>query len=353
MKRPIMVSWKRVALVVTATMLAVACLSQHAVAWTPFYTFNGFPVKWPGGQTIKLDNACTTSDQASAASRARNQWLLTGVNILSSLVLENRQCATHFGDGVNEMAFLPPSQLPDGSLGLTQCRRTSILYLECDILMNNNNLMWLGAVNEATGFPVGRSVIVHEMGHFQGLGHFEGLDQMKSGIPILGPALVGGGTGITTQPPYADDANGVRALYGSPSRTNVFASAQLWSSNFGGQIQVTNAQQVFHICRGSTISSPINYTVVNNGTVHANGIGFSIYLATDPEATGGNEVYNATLNLSAGTSLTDKLNQLTIPTGLPNGTYFIHWKIDANNQLAEYDETDNRVRSALSLNVDC
>lgn len=134
-------------------------------------------------------------------------------------------------------------------------------------------------------------------------------------------------------------------FYGvSQFETNVFASAQ----TFSGQIVATDPGNTVPVCRGQAIS--VTVSVANNGTGAINNAGFRVFLNNGPNSyTGGWDMWTGTTTSPAGTWFTQTLN-MQVPFVSP-GLYWILWTTDTGNAFAEWNEDDNSVHSAMSLNV--
>jgi hypothetical protein len=185
----------------------------------------------------------------------------------------------------------------------------------------------------------GRVTAIHEWGHALGLLHSEGFDVMRAATP----EPVAGGN---TSEPYGDDANGARFLNGGFS-VNMFASAQKFS---GGAISATDIGTTINVCKNQAIS--VTYTVGNNGAVSTTS-GFRIFVNTAPNAYfGGWNMFNGFATVNAGSQFTET-RILNVPF-VNSGIYWILWQVDTGNSISEFNESDNAVHSAMTLNVmDC
>ncbi len=186
-----------------------------------------------------------------------------------------------------------------------------------------------------------RAVVIHEFGHALGLKHSEGFDVMRT----YTPAPIAGGN---TSEPYPDDAAGARALYPYSYSVNVFASAQKISST---GVSATDSSITKNVCRHEAIN--VTYSVVNSGASYISGTGFRVFVNNGPNNyTGGWNMLTATATIPPQTYFTET-QSLRVPS-IPPGLYWILWQVDTNNTTAEYNEWDNAVHSAMTLNImDC
>jgi hypothetical protein len=335
---------KKTALLGTAyiacSLLFLSPRLSHAYGYN---TCNSTPVKW-SGQFQMFRDRCSMPDNSDADwgywNAGWNWWQIT--NEIDWNWWYDAGCTITFGNDRNETALVDRSQI-SGFNGLTTCRNDGCTFFwetehltECDTKLAND--MAYSAEDESfwnwSNAQQGRVVIVHEWGHALGLNHSEGFDVMRAVTPY--PVAAG-----NTSEPYPDDANGARFLYGGAS-TNVFASAQM----FSGSIQATNFAGTINVCRGQAIS--LTYSVVNNGSTNVNG-GFRIYINNSPSPGTGWNMFNGSASSGAGGYFTET-RTLNVPFVSP-GIYWILWQVDAANAVSEWNEGDNTVHSAMTLNV--
>jgi hypothetical protein len=253
-------------------------------------------------------------------------------------------CTISHGNGRNETALVTRAQI-SGANGLTTSMFDGCTFAwstehisETDIQLAND--MIYSPEDESfwnwSNAQQGRVVAAHEWGHALGLLHSEGFDIMRAFTPYP----VAGGN---VAEPYGDDANGARFLYGG-SGTNMFASAQQFS---GGAISATNAGTTINVCRNQAIS--VTYTVGNNGTVSTTS-GFRIFINTGPNLYfGGWNMFSGSATVNAGGQFTET-RVLNVPF-VNAGIYWILWQVDTGNAVSEFNEADNAVHSAMTLNV--
>lgn len=350
------IRWGAIVLALVLSFLSAGTARAWSVGFTCWPWGNA--VKWWQFGTLQVPvqrDSCTiggTSTASSALVDAASAWsAVTGFALINlTWTGFGSGCTQSLGDGRNHIKLVPSNQLPPNYIGMTSCAwgtciASPAFFDECDVKLDNS--LTYQAINEAfpagiQGNDTGRALALHELGHFYGLGHYEDLDVMRASQPNP----LGGGN---TVPPYADDAYGVRALYSNNRATlpNVFASAQRLQS---GSIVPTNLFYTVSMCRGQAI--PITYSVVNNGRLDAANVGFKIYLGTDINSTSGVDLLN-TNAYSPAFSYFTATSTLTVPNTVGNGYWFILWKIDSNNQLGEFNESDNTVHSAMSIQISC
>jgi hypothetical protein len=257
-----------------------------------------------------------------------------------------------YGDSINEVMLVTQQTIGSGLNGLTTyhydtCFFSAATYTEADIItVNTMNY----ATEDESQFNwsnnnQGAAVMAHELGHFIGLGHAENFDIMRAATPIPLPGSI---TSFSYAEPFPDDANGARWLYGGTNKTNVFSSAQKFANN---SIVTANAPGTVNVCRGSSLS--VTYSVANNGTTAVNNVGFRVYVGTSPtDNNGAGDMFSGTATSPGGTYFTET-RVLTVPNVAANGVYWILWKDDTGNTVGEFMEGDNRVHSAMTINVIC
>jgi CARDB/Matrixin len=333
----------------TMSMMGIACLLifalvQPAEAYV-YRTCNGTPVRW-SSQVRMFRDRCSMPDNSDADwaywNTGWNWWQIT--NRIDWNWWYDSGCTITNGNGRNETALVVRSQI-SGANGLTTTITDGCTFswetehtTETDIRLANDH--YFGPEDESfwhwSNTQQGRVVAIHEWGHALGLQHAEGFDTMRAFTPLP----VAGGN---TSEPYGDDANGARFLYGGAS-TNMFASAQKFS---GSAISATNVDSTINVCRNQAIS--VTYTVANNGSVSTTS-GFRIFIHNGPaNIVGGWNMFNGTATVNAGNQFTET-RTLTVPFVTP-GIYWILWQIDTGNTVGEFNESDNAVHSAMTLNV--
>jgi hypothetical protein len=251
-------------------------------------------------------------------------------------------------DTYNETAIVDPSAVPPGAVAITYwlADQTTCHLIETDVWLRSDTTF---AAQDESFYqyygawqPQGRAIMVHEHGHVLGLN-----DNNPNTFTTLKFAAPWPLTGGNTAEPYPDDASGVRFFYGG-SGTNVFSSAQRF---YNGDVQATGSSAVITKCKGNTFS--VIVTVGNNGTTNVSSTALRVYASTSAYSDSGYNMWTGNVNsLYAGTTYTTTLT-VTVPTNIPNGTYYILWKIDNGKQISEFNENDNRVHSSDRLKINC
>ncbi len=331
---------------------AIGSSDQQAHAYSAQATCHGV-VKWAATTNIHVDT-CTipvNSSPDSAIFAGVTNWGFIYNQRIANILHQDYGCHLTYGDAINEVMLVTQQTIGSGLNGLTTyhystCFFSAATYDEADIITVNtmnyepeDESFWDWSNNIQ-----GAAVMAHELGHFIGLGHAENFDIMRAATPI---PLPGGVTGASYAEPFPDDANGARWLYGGTNKTNVFSSAEAFVNN---SIVAANTPGTINVCRGSSIS--VTYTVANNGTTAVNGVGFRVYVGASPTDNNGvGDMFVGTATSPAGTYFTET-RVLTVPN-ISNGVYWILWKDDTGNAVGEIPEGDNRVHSAMTINVVC
>jgi hypothetical protein len=326
-----------------------------ADAWVPSATCGGGPfqggsfVRW-GGPFSMFRDRCSMPDGSNAASSFLNaglQWRRIH-NLMDTSQTYNDGCVITQGNGRSETALVARSQISNFN-GLTTCAFSSCIFspatfTECDTKLAND--MVYSNEDESffnwTNLGQGAVTNVHEFGHALGLGHSASFAVMRQFTPA---PLVGGD--LDHAEPFPDDADGVLTLYKqNVFRVNVFTSAQKFSSG----VVATDAQTTLNRCRGQTFN--VTYTVGNNGTVDIT-TDFRLFLNNAPGAfTGGFNLFSGTATSTRNGFFTET-RTVTVPSNLPNGLWFILWRVDETTGNVEFNENDNFVHSRMTLNVQC
>jgi len=185
-------------------------------------------------------------------------------------------------------------------------------------------------------------VFMHELGHALGLRHSNGkIATMNSFYPNSGP--VGHYNTVT---PHSDDRHGLRYLYPDNTTEKDLAALRFRNSSrstFNNAVTI-NGGEIQTLHKGNTYQ--IQYAVDNLGTnTETAQVDFYIsnntYISTSDTNIGGIILSS----IQEGVSLSGTAD-ITIPTNLANGTYYIGFKVDPNNNILESDEYNNIVSLA-------
>ncbi|MBN1609902.1 MAG: hypothetical protein JW940_24945 [Polyangiaceae bacterium] len=224
-------------------------------------------------------------------------------------------------------------------------------FTECDVKLADDltfapidESFW-GWTNNATG----ASILLHEYGHVLGL---DDMHNNSSNFNIMRGNAPQPWAGGNTTEPFPDDAAGIGYLYGGrwPGAiwgTNLFASAQ-FIDPLGSGLITTDEMKIFPVCRGSQFK--VRITIGNNGAYDVTS-GLRLYMNdTGNPADPGRTVWSGTATMPHWTTLTQQLT-FTIPSNLTPGLYWFFWAIDSNSTVAEWNESDDTVHCAMSVQV--
>jgi len=337
----------------SAASLAVAAVwllappPAEAASWR---TCNGSPVIWRGTVNVHR-NRCSIPDTGivnSAYWNGVNQWDDLSNVVDGFYVNDASDCSISHGDGENEVGLVNRSVI-DGNNGLTilqlgLCFIGSNDIDEADVMIANDLDFNVKAGNFRG--TAGRSTFVHEFGHFFGFQHEDAHTVMRTSPPHL---LTGGSEPSTVWP---SDTIGMNSLYGFVSGINLLPSAL---GVVSGSVQTLDPATTVTMCRGG--SRTTRFYVANNGNVSSGTYGLRIRLSTTAPLSGGyTQTTNAaawyTHSLGAFTQGTYDLS-FTVPSSLPNGTYYIYLDMDYAKTITERKEGDNSTVSAMKIYVNC
>ncbi len=348
--------------------------TRSAHAWTFNDSCNGIGYKWPSGFQ-EMRDACSLPDNSVWANAYWNGgWQWSRVYALMDWnwsYLPVSGCANggtiQMGNGRNETARVPQSQLPSGAVGHTECSEslcfpwsTNPTISECDVKMAD----WISMANpdesgydwkDSQGNMVqglwGDGDLLHEFGHVLGMGHTTVTTAMMNPAD---PAPLSGGNWDHDEM-WPDDAAGLRSLYGlNVSQTNLFASNM---SYFGSSLPTWRNDETATLtrCPGQTFT--FNVTVANNGTVDATNYNMILYMNNSPPTSGygggwtlQNLVANSPAVHAGSRGFWSQPFTVTVPR-VPAGLYWIYWMVDLSNQYVEWQESDNVTHSDITINV--
>lgn len=322
---------------------------SSTVTWRP--TTGSFPIgsAWRGS----LETASFAWNNQTPSSRFRFAFSYVGGNTYTA------------GDGINNILVTNSYTWGTGTLAVTLLRRNKGCPIwplsrpklsEADILFNPA-FTWENATNPALPLPFNpitlrydrfNSTIValHEMGHAFGLAHENNvMGTMDEFYPDGGP--IGNANEVH---PHADDVAGNLSGYAwqplfGPWQRDVVASA-FRRTGAGTSEEIPAPASVG---RGVVRSWP--FTVENRSLYDQNGVRVQFYLSTNRWiSTGDTFLGSTTLNMPSMFTGTLTAN-LTIPASVTPGQYFFGYIVDANSQIAEFDEGNNAVGYARRTTV--
>lgn len=330
--------------------VAVSCLlvsmGAEAASWR---TCNGSPVQWRDEVHVHR-NRCSIPDTGILNSAYWNgvlQWNNLSNVVDGFWVNDASDCSISHGDGENEVGIVLRSNI-DGANGVTilqlgACFIGSNDIDEADVMIASDldfNAKWGNFLGTA-----GRSTFVHEFGHFFGFLHEDVHAVMRTSPPHL---LTGGNEPSTVWP---SDTIGMNSLYGTTFGVNFIPSAL---GVVGSSVQTLDPAMTVNMCRGG--SRTTRFYIANSGRVASSTYGLRIRLSTTSPFSGYSGSTNAvawfTHSLGAFTQGTFDL-PFTLPSYLPNGTYYIYLDMDYGGAFSELKEGDNTTVSAMRIQISC
>jgi hypothetical protein len=314
-----------------------------------YETCDGEPVRF-AGMLVMYRDRCSMPDGTPADAAYWNAGVMwwNAINEISWNFWYEDDCYIGYNNGYSQTAIVPQSMI-SGLNGTTHkisygcwwpLYRDEIqeadVMLSADLDYTPDDETTLNWTNEGQG----RTVILHEWGHAMGLKHTTALAQMNTGTPH---PLAGGGNAE----PFPDDVAGVHFLYMyAKAGTNVLSSAQRRNSD--GTVQRANEWTTVSRCPGQTVN--VRYTIANTGTTTMTQVPFRVGMSTSNVGSGiQGYLFNGSASLGPKSYFTEE-RTLTVPN-LPPATYHVLWGLDWTNSVAEYNETDNTVRSGSKITI--
>ncbi|BAY13815.1 CARDB domain-containing protein [Calothrix sp. NIES-2098] len=181
-------------------------------------------------------------------------------------------------------------------------------------------------------------VAVHEIGHALGLGHDSSTNAIMN--PYYGARYSGLGTSFL----YQDDINGIRDIYGA----GVGSVTSLSSVASKPDLIIQNVSAPTSATIGSALQ--LNYQVKNQGNANAGSSYSKFYLSKDATLSSDDALLNSdsvTSIVAGGVSSESVI--LTIASGTAAGNYYLLSQADGYGYVAESNETNNIVASAITL----
>lgn len=333
--------------VLGATIAALVPSYAEAAAWR---TCNGSPVIWRGGTTVHR-NRCSIADTGvvnSAYWNANGSWNRFNGVITSFLVNDASDCSISHGDGENEIGLVNRTAI-DGANGMTilqlgLCFIGSNDIDEADVMIAND-LNYNPVFGNFLG-TTGRSTFVHEFGHFYGFDHEDAHAVMRTSPPHL---VTGGFEPSTNWP---SDTVGMSSVYGfAINGPNLLPSAL---GVIGASVGTLDANTTVAMCRNTSRTTRVY--LGNSGNVASGTYNLRVRLSTTAPFAGysGSTTVVSTFTHSLGAFTQGTFDlPFTVPSTLPNGTYFIYVDMDHTGSIAEILEGDNSTVSAMRVLVNC
>jgi hypothetical protein len=331
-----------------AAALLAAAPAVEAAVWR---TCNGSPVIWRGGTSVHR-NRCSIADSGPTNTAYWNgidAWNRLAGAITSFFVNATSDCSVDHNDGENEFSLVDRATI-DGNNGLTMlqlgpCFLGANDLDEADVMLAND-LNFAPVWGNFLG-TTGRSTFVHEVGHFFGFNHEDAHDVMRTSPPHL---VTGGAEPSVNWP---SDTAGVSAVYGFiSSRPNLVASAL---GVVGGVVQTLDPNVALTLCRGTARTTRVY--IGNSGNLATGTYGIRVRMSSLSPSAGGytaatTVVATFTHSLAAFSQGTFDL-PYTIPSTLPDGTYFLYVDLDPAGSITETVEGDNTTVSTTLFHISC
>jgi hypothetical protein len=334
----------------SAIAIASVCAMAGAAEAASWQTCNGSPVIWRGTVNIHR-NRCSIADTGivnSAYWNGMRQWDRLSTVVDGTFVNDASDCSIGHGDGENEVGLVNRTVI-DGANGMT-ILQLGVCFIgsndidEADVMIAND-LDFTPQPGDFRG-TTGRSTFVHEFGHFFGFLH----DDVHAVLRTTPPHLITGGLEPSTV--WPSDTIGMNSVYGfSTTRPNLLPSAL---GVVGASVQTLDPATTVTMCRGS--SGTTRVFLANSGNSGSGTYSLRIRLSTTAPMGGYSQsttvASSFTHSLGAFSQGTFDL-PFTVPSSLPNGTYFIYSDMDYTQSIAEILEGDNSTVSAKRVRVSC
>jgi len=284
-----------------------------------------------------------------------SEWNAVGGSNFRFFVGRDTDGSHSSSNGKNEVYFeYKPSE---SYLGVTRSRMTCYWlfgthygYDEADIGINTRYSWTLSDfTGSTTGSPYNfELVMLHELGHAAGLLHYDGRPDTMNTYYYNGGSI----GHYHNVEPHADDRWGLRVLYPDSSTDRDVSASRFYNTGGGSsssnKVRTTGGSWVTSVGRGSQYD--LEYTMENLGTQSETAY-VNFYISTNSYiSTGDTFIGSSGWNLPSGSYVTaDK--RITIPNSLSPGTYYIGYKADPNNNIAESSESNNFVSLLHQITV--
>lgn len=316
------------------------------------------PVEYDNGQLFETRNKCGIPDgslKEVAYRRAIDRWHVASNLGVIAKYARSGCSGVNVDDWNNEVSTTDRSNI-GGANGLTYYAHENVCFLPpgpgdygaSDILLAPD-LGWTDAepwqlLKEFNGaYGEGAGVLVHEMGHQQGLDE----NSIGSMMSVQTPwANFTGGPG-----PLSDDISGVRLLYGTRAHTELVPTNHRWVSS--QRKFVYNTDFALQICRSAThtntlaVLNPSSSSLTFTHRVRYN------ESETDPSATLVRQITFRDVTMGAASTRVVSYSTEIAPYMTKLHKYHIWHQVDVGNTIAEADDENNWLWLGSILIKDC